>query len=203
VHEVELSGFWIGKTEVTVGQWRSVMGGAPQTVTSGARQTEVNRGGDDHPVVGISWNDCRQFAEKTGLALPTEAQWEYAARGPDSCVYPWGDAWDTGRLCWGGNPGPGGGPHPVGSFPDGASWCGALEMAGNVWEWCADWYSAGYYANSPPRDPAGPTSGEWRVLRGGGWLDYPRNCRSANRESYFTPDHAEPDLGLRVIGTCP
>jgi len=159
-HRVELSGFWMGKTEVTVAQWRSVMGSAP----SG------NDRGDDHPVVYVSWDDCVEFCEKAGLELPTEAQWEYAARGSDSRRYPWGDDWDEDRLCWSDNQGPGGRTFPVGSFPSGASWCGALDMVGNVWEWCADWYDEDYYADSPPRDPPGPTSGRGRVLRGGSWL---------------------------------
>ncbi len=82
-HEVELSGFWVGKTEVMVAQWRSVMGSVP----SGQQ-------GDEHPVVNVSWEDCREFCRTAGLELPTEAQWEYAARGPDSLSFPWGDEWD-------------------------------------------------------------------------------------------------------------
>ena len=87
VHEVELDGFWIGRTEVTVTQWRRVMKKVP----------DFNDRGDDHPVVNVTWNDCREFCRRAGLALPTEAQWEYAARGPRSLRFPWGEQWEEGR----------------------------------------------------------------------------------------------------------
>jgi len=162
VHEVELSGFWIGKTEVTLAQWRSVMRAIPHSDW---------QDGDDHPVVGVSWNAANSFCQEVGLQLPTEAQWEYAARGAGNRRYPWGNDWDASRCSWGGHPGPGGDTFPVGNFPSGASWCGALDMAGNVWEWCADWYGEDYYTSSPSRDPAGPRSGECRVFRGGSYAD--------------------------------
>jgi len=192
VHRVELSGFWIGKTEVTVAQWQSVMGRVPD---------ESSDRGEDHPVVGVSWHDCNEFCENTGLALPTEAQWEYAAAGPDSRRYPWGDDWDGDRLCWPGNKGPGGMTFPVGSFPSGASWCGALDMAGNVWEWCADWYDKLYYDDSPLRDPLGPDSGSRRVLRGGGWRSFADLCRCAFR-FYNSPAYSRVCFGFRVCSNC-
>jgi formylglycine-generating enzyme required for sulfatase activity len=171
-HELELDGFWVGKTEVTVAQWRAVMGSVP----------EQNNEGDDHPVAWVSWDECQEFCEKTGLSLPTEAQWEYAARGPERRRYPWGDEWDPKRLCWWENRGPGDSTFAVGSVPEGASWCGALDMAGNVLEWCADWYDEDYYRQSPRRDPVGPATGTYRVLRGGCWgNDAPRHFRCANR----------------------
>ncbi len=172
VHEVELDGFWIGKTEVTVAQWRSVMGSVPG----------FNDQGYDHPVVFVTWAACQEFCQKTGLSLPTEAQWEYAARGPESKEYPWGNEWDPERLCWDENRGPGGSTFPVGSFPQGASWCGALDMAGNVWEWCADWHDEDYYRQSPPRNPTGPATGTCPVVRGGSWQCHnPRTFRCAYR----------------------
>jgi len=192
-HEVELSGFWIGKTEVTVAQWRSAMGSVPD---------EYNDQGDDHPAVNVSWDDCKDFCEKTGLELPTEAQWEYAARGPDSRHYPWGDDWDDDRLCWGGNQGPGGRTFPVGSFPSGASWCGALDMGGNVWEWCGDRYDGGYYASSPSRDPAGPSSGRSRVMRGGSWYNGAYNCRAAYRLYHIVPSYRASYVGFRASRSC-
>jgi len=187
VHEVELDGFWIGKTEVTVAQWRSVMGSVP----------EHNDRGDDHPVVWVSWDDCQEFCEKVGLSLPTEAQWEYAARGPESRVYPWGDEWDPKRVCCHENRGPGGRMFPVGSFSAGASWCGALDMAGNVYEWCGDCYDEDCYAQSPRRNPTGPAAGEWRVLRGGSWGSSASICRSAARR-HRRPEDSYDDLGFRV-----
>ncbi len=192
VHRVELSGFWIGKTEVTVAQWRSVMGSVPQSDA---------QDGEHHPVVHVPWDDCVEFCEKAGLELPTEAQWEYAARGPDSRRYPWGDGWDEDRLCWRENQGPGGRTFPVGSFPSGASWCGALDMAGNVWEWCADWHDEDYYATAPPRDPPGPSSGRKPVLRGGSW-DFSANlCRAAFRLGYGPTDRGLV-VGFRVARSC-
>lgn len=191
VHREELSGFWIGKTEVTVTQWRSVMESVP----------ESNHLGDDHSVVDVSWNDCTEFCRRTGLELPTEAQWEYAARGAESLEYPWGNAWDPKRLCCSQNIGPGGRTFPVGSFPTGASWCGALDMAGNVCEWCADWYDYHYYRSSPAADPAGPDSGTTRVLRGGSWYDVAYNCRSASRGS-TGPTTRDADVGFRLARSC-
>ncbi len=190
VHRVELSGFWIGKTEVTVAQWQSVMGSAPN-----------NQQGDDHPVVYVSWNDVKKFCDKLGVQLPTEAQWEYAARGPDSRRYPWGDTWDEKKCCSTRNHGPGGRTFPVGHFRSGASWCGALDMAGNVWEWCADWYAdwydRDYYASSPAKDPAGPASGGARVLRGGSRYNDALNCRSANRDN-LVPTSTDNCIGFRL-----
>jgi len=156
---VELSGFWIGKTEVTVGQWRSVMGSVPGG----------NRLGDSHPVVNVSWFDCQKFCKKVGLSLPTQAQWEYAARGPQSHRYPWGDVWDESKCCsWSQSSLADGVTCPVGSHPTGASWCGALDMAGNAWEWCMDWNDDDYYYRTGPTvDPPGPREGSLRVVRGG------------------------------------
>jgi sulfatase modifying factor 1 len=211
VHRVELSGFWIGKTEVTVAQWRSVMGSVPD---------EYMNQRDDHPVLEVSLSDCVDFCEKTGLALPTEAQWEYAARGPESRRYPWGDEWDPERLCWDKNRGPrirtlplddprrrdprtpGGNTFPAGSFPSGASWCGAMDMAGNVREWCADRYDEDYYGGSPVRDPVGPPSGTRGVLRSGSFrFGGPRSCRSAAR-CPAEPGATYLDDGFRVAKDC-
>jgi formylglycine-generating enzyme required for sulfatase activity len=152
-------------------------------------------------VVEVSWYGAAAYCEHNGLELPTEAQWEYAARGPESRAYPWGDDWDPKRLCWDENRGPEGQTFPVGSFPSGGSWCGALDMSGNVWEWCADWYGSDYYGSSPTTDPTGPTNGEYRVLRGGSWGSYADYCRAAGRLS-FTPDFSDDGLGFRVARSC-
>ena len=222
-HEVELDGFWVGKTEVTVAQWRAVMGSVPtkpqkaeavdgdDAAAVGATEVpgtddapgaganhEHNDQGDDHPVVWVSWDECQEFCEKTGLSLPTEAQWEYAARGPESRRYPWGNDWDPKRLCWGENRGPGGRTVPVGSFAEGASWCGALDMAGNVWEWCADRYEWDYYRQSPARNPTGPATGTYRVVRGGSWAGgNPGGFRCARR---LSRDPSSRNKGNKVQG---
>ena len=158
-HEHRVEAFWIGRTEVTVEQWRSVMGSVP----------EGNDQGDDHPVVNVSWDDCRELCEKTGLRLPGEAEWEYAARGPDARMYPWGDEWDEKKCCNGRNTGPGGTTFPVRSLPQDASWCGVLGMAGNAWEWCADRHDEDAYGRYAMGDLTPPGTGSRRVLRGGAW----------------------------------
>jgi iron(II)-dependent oxidoreductase len=192
-HEVKLSGFWIGKTEVTVGQWLSVMGAVPGY---------FNNQGNDYPLVEMTWNQAKEFCDRLDLDLPTEAQWEYAARGPDNHRYPWGDEWDEDKCSNIDIDKSGGWPFPVGTFPSGASWCGALDMAGNMWEWCADWYDSDYYASSLAEDPPGPASGDDRVLRGSSWRYSACRCRSASRFHYEPTDAHQYYFGLRVAKNC-
>ncbi len=191
VHRVRLDGFWIGKTEVTLGQWRRA---------AESPRTPYNDQGDDHPVLDVSWEGCVQFCRRAGLELPTEAQWEYAARGPDVRAYPWGDRWDS-SLCQSDTDRHGyTRTAPAGSFPGGASWCGALDMAGNVWEWCRDWYQSDFYGTSAARarNPECRDRGSgWRVLRGGSWGYPSRYCRSANRYKSY-PDYRFSFRGFRV-----
>ncbi len=158
---------------------------------------------ENHPVVCISWHDaveyCRWLSKYKGLKfnLPTEAQWEKASRGADSRKYPWGNEPPTGKrlnfadkqakekagISWGDEHIDDGYAYtaPVGSYPAGASPYGLLDMAGNVWEWCSDWYAADYYKNSPKENPAGPPSGSNRVMRGGSWYDFAGDVRCACR----------------------
>ena len=175
IHEVELSGYWIGRTEVTVWQWRKVMGEV--------RYLCVNEQGESHPIVGVNWHQAGEFCEKMGLRLPTEAEWEYAARGPEGRIYPWGDEWSPRNCCNGKNKGTGSyeSTFPVGSMPYDVSWCGVLDMGGNVLEWCSDRYGAEFYAHSPDSDPTGPDEGEQKVLRGGSWRAGGRGSRSTHR----------------------
>ncbi|MBN1200345.1 MAG: SUMF1/EgtB/PvdO family nonheme iron enzyme [Anaerolineae bacterium] len=171
-HEACLSEFWIGQTEVTNAQYKACVDDGSCT-PPGDRTYYDDPAYADHPVVYVDWEQASMFAAWVGGTLPTEAQWEYAACGPEGWTYPWGNDQPTCERanfldCEGGTA-------PVG--PDqrtaGASWVGALDMAGNVWEWVADWYNADYYAalDEGVLDPAGPTSGTYRVLRGGSWYD--------------------------------
>ena len=178
MHEVVLDAYWMDKYEVTNAQYS-------QCVTDGSCGKPSNTGyfADnnyaDHPVVYVSWYDAKDYCEWAGRRLPTEAEWEKAARGTDERIYPWGNGNPTPALLnFDNNEG---GTMPVGSYPDGASPFGALDMAGNVWEWAADWYSSEYYSASPDENPGGPISGDYWVLRGGSYRNNKGNVRVADR----------------------
>jgi len=160
--------------------------------------------GTDQPVVGISWYETQAYANwlstETGLdfGLPTEAQWEKAARGTDGRIYPWGNKWDESKANgWGSND-----DYrytaPVGSYPKGASPYSIVGMSGNVREWTLDWYANDYYKKTPSRNPQGPASGERRVLRGGSWLDNPNYFRTTFRVG-FNPAHRDIAVGFRLV----
>jgi len=192
-HKVTLAAFWIDHTEVTKDQYQKcVQAGkcaAPSCSGTGVR---------DHPVVCVSWQDAADYCVWAGRRLPTEAEWEKAARGTDGRKYPWGDeAPDCGRLnYWGKDNGCVGNTAAVGSYPTGASPYGALDMAGNVWEWVADWYDATYYASSPAQNPTGPDAGQYRVLRGGSWFFSQWLVRAALRDRY-APVGSNDHIGFR------
>ena len=122
----------------------------------------------DHPVVCVSWDDAKAYAEWAGCELPTEAQWEKAARGPEGTIYPWGNEWDETKCRNGKNKGSGT-TCRVYDYPEGVSGYGTYNQSGNVWEWCEDWYDDEYYSKSPRENPRGPEGGSYRVLRGGCW----------------------------------
>jgi formylglycine-generating enzyme required for sulfatase activity len=138
--------------------------------------------GERQPVCGVSFYEAEAYARFVSKRLPTEAEWEKAARGIDGRIYPWGDAWEDGRAsCRGG---PIRAAPPVGGFPRGASPYGVLELSGGVWEWCGDWFDPGYYALAPERDPPGPPRGLMKVARGGAWNSVPLLNRTANRNAW-------------------
>ncbi len=195
VHQVQTTrGFWLRKTPVTNAQYRSFC------TATGREFPSLSDRGDDHPVVWLTWEDAKAYCDHYGLRLPTEAEWEYAAAGPDARAYPWGVEWDDTKCCNWKTKDPKGGPVPVGGFPEGVAWCGALDMAGNVWQWCADWYADDYYANSPPADPGGPADGQRRVIRGGCWgLSVPKYFRCAYRNYSSGPGYRFDDLGFRCV----
>jgi formylglycine-generating enzyme required for sulfatase activity len=166
--KVYLDAYYMYKTEVTVAQYRKFC------AATGRKMPDAPDWGwqENHPIVYVTWNDVKAYSDWAGVSLPTEAQWEKAARGNDGCIYPWGNEWDDTKCANFANSGNGNttlGTHPVCSFPTGASPYGVMDMAGNVWEWCADWYSSDYYNNASVKNPTGPATGERRVLRGGSW----------------------------------
>jgi formylglycine-generating enzyme required for sulfatase activity len=196
--EVYLDAFWIDQTEVTVGQYRAcVDAGVCSTPrqSSSATRPDYFFGGafDDYPVLWVTWDDAVTYCRWVGSRLPTEAEWEMAARGPDGRIFPWGDSWNESctnamnRL---------GDTRPVGSYPCGASPYNVLDMSGNVWEWVNDWFSDTYYADAPTSNPQGPSQGSQRAVRSGSWYSRLAWQRSANRGS-AKPDFADDDIGFR------
>jgi formylglycine-generating enzyme required for sulfatase activity len=179
VHKVYLDAYEIGRYEVTVAQYRAFC------TATGRQMPKAPSWGwrDDHPIVNVTWSDAEAFCEWAGGRLPTEAEWEKAARGTHARVYPWGDVWDR-SMCANGELDLKS-TAPVGSSPRGASPYGCLDMAGNVWEWCADWYGPDYYKTSPARNPTGPDSGEYRIMRGGCFYSYEGGTRCTYRGNYF------------------
>ncbi|MFQ5645701.1 MAG: formylglycine-generating enzyme family protein [bacterium] len=177
VHRVELDSFYLDRFEVTNVQYEKFV---KETGHAQARFSGVSPWNAPlYPVVGVSWNDARDYAAWAGKRLPTEAEWEYAARGTDGREWPWGNLWHEKR---GNSEEAGTGKTArVGSFPEGASPFGILDMAGNVWEWCLDSYDREYYRKSPLKNPAGPPSRTDKVLRGGSWGYGKENLRSSNR----------------------
>ena len=167
-------------------------------------------GRQDHPVVHVSWNDAQAFCAWSGTRLPTEAEWEFAARGGlDGMAFPWGDelepdgrhmmnvfqgAFPYANSCADGFAG----TAPVNTFePNG---CGLYNMTGNVWEWCADWFDPTTYLQGGRRDPSGPEQGTSRVMRGGSYLCHQSYCRRyrVSARSANTPDSSTGNLGFRV-----
>src|SRR6478735_4537812 len=148
----------------------------------------------DQPRTCITWYQAEAYAAWRAGRLPTEAEWEYAARGPKSTVYPWGDTFDRERA----NVLDSVSPKPVGSYPTGASWVGAVDMSGNAMEWVADWLDTGYYTSSPATDPTGPATGEVKVEKGGWWGSNEFVARSAYRHYEDPPTYGDKHIGFRV-----
>lgn len=193
VHSVTLSGFWMGKYEVTVGQYRAYCTATGRSMPSAPSWGWVDR--DSNPMVKVTWEDVVAYGTWAGLKLPTEAQWEYAASGGDGRKWPWGNTWDSSRCI---NYDVGArSTAPVGSRTSGVSPFGMQDMAGNVWEWCSDWWAESY-PSAAQTDPVGPSSGQYRVLRGGFWgSGDPVYFRCAYRDG-VTPDNANIYNGFRL-----
>ncbi|MBI2503027.1 MAG: SUMF1/EgtB/PvdO family nonheme iron enzyme [Candidatus Latescibacteria bacterium] len=195
-HLVALEAYYIDQYEVTVGQYRAcVEEGACEEPVDASLCNWQGAVGDNHPINCIRWAQAQAYCEWAGLRLPTEAEWEKAARGADGRTYPWGEDFDRDKANYADN-GFMQRTRPVGSYPDGRSPYGAYDLAGNVYEWVADWYEPNYYPTSPSSDPQGPDSGSQRVLRGGSWWFEPHQMRSFHREPYHPAD-TDIDIGFR------
>lgn len=182
-HEVALAEYWMARTPVTNQQYERFVCATGHR-SAGDWKEWARKWGQDCPVVEVSWYDAVAYAEWAGLRLPTEAEWEYVARGAKRGEYPWGASWDSWKCCnsAGGSSSLATKPAIVASYPDGASPFGCLDLAGNVWEWCSS-YKAGYpYVAEDGREVAERRVGGLRVLRGGCWSDkHPDNFRGAFR----------------------
>ena len=188
-HQVTLNDYYIGETQVTQELWRTVMGKNPSSEK-----------GNNLPVEKVSWDDCQKFIAKlndmTGLKfrLPTEAEWEFAARGGNkSKGYKYSGSNDIESVAHCRKYGCGTMLHPVRTkLPNEL---GIYDMSGNVWEWCNDWYKP--YSSRKRKNPTGPRKGSHRVYRGGSWFDLANRCRVSCRRC-MTPDGRDPDIGLRL-----
>jgi formylglycine-generating enzyme required for sulfatase activity len=195
---VKLSPFYLDAKETTIGEYAQFVvkrnHRAPYNWPAGKPEpSKLNL-----PVTGVSWDDAAAYCQSLGKRLPTEAEWERAARGLiQGAPYPWGDRpptkkdarYDTVE-----------GPAPVGQFPPNGF--GLYDIVGNVWEWTNDWYARDYYANSPTEDPKGPAEGQYKVLRGGSWADVAKYLRVAYR-SWARPAERSPNIGVRCAANFP
>ena len=192
-HRVELSEYLIDKNEVTWGQYLKFAAATETPLPPHEPYWGIQK---DHPAAFVTWDEARAFCEWAGGRLPTEAEWEKAARGTDGRMYPWGNEEpdpDKGvfRRSWGLIA-----TDPVGAHPNGASPYGLLDTGGNMWEWCSDWYDGGYYEVSPSKDPKGPPSGQARVVRSGSWDSRP-SVLSASCRNWGPRGYREGDFGFR------
>jgi len=196
VHRVTVDSFWMGRFEVTQKQYEAIIGSNPSYFKGFFGDTKIN-----HPVVQVSWNDamefCKRFSSKYGVKarLPYEAEWEYACRAGTTTIYYWGDS-VNGDYCWY-HDNSGRKTHPVGKKKPNA-W-GLYDMSGNVSEWCMDWFDGSYYKNNPAENPRGPSSGEYRVFRGGSFYDYYFDHLRNSERNWNNPNVRYTNSGFRVV----
>jgi sulfatase modifying factor 1 len=195
-HQVLLNAFWIDRYEVTNGQYMKFMEATRRRPP--ATWSIPKLGDEEQPVVGVSWEDAAAYAKWAGKRLPTEAEWEKAARGAGTSsatnLYPWGNRFDEKKVnsaesALGKTTG-------VRELPEGASPFGVYNMAGNASEWVADWFAPDYYQTSPKENPKGPDTGTWKVVRGGGWWCKSENCQVTHRRKEL-PTAQTSSIGFR------
>ena len=209
VHGVYLDAYQVSRYPLTVSEYRSFVeqGGydikrwwaaGAFGVTKEPEQWAEQQAFPNRPLVGVSWFEAAAYCSWAGVRLPTEAEWERAARGTEARVYPWGnESADPSRLNFDNSIGH---PTPIGLYPLGATPDGILDMAGNVWEWVIDWY--GKYGKHKISNPRGPNTGTSRVLRGGGWAYGARYCRSTVRNAYRSANRRG-SIGFRPARSLP
>lgn len=203
-HRVYLDGYYLGVHCITNRQYKRFVEAtghrSPDMADLGTpiwRGQSYPESSAEHPVVCVDWEDASAYCAWASLALPTEAQWERGARGTQGLIYPWGNDWDE-RHCRNDNNRDSRTTCPVFDYPTGTSGYGTYNQSGNVWEWCRDWYDENSYTSSPRENPAGPSSGLDRVLRGGSWgARVSGNFRGAYRGD------GDPSLRLVYIGFRP
>jgi formylglycine-generating enzyme required for sulfatase activity len=182
-HKVLLAAYAIGKYPITCREYQAFVQDSLHPAPQGWSGSQYPAGKAEHPVVYVSWDDaqayCAWLSAKTGkrYRLPSEAEWEKAARGTDGRIYPWGNQFEAGRANYNTA-----GTTSVGQFsPQGDSPYGCVDMSGNVYEWVNDWFAGDYYSSSPGNNPTGPINGSYKVLRGGSWCNSLDSLRVADR----------------------
>ena len=201
IHVVYLDSYWVDQTEVTNKMYALCVDAGlcepPNSTRSSIRGSYYgNSEFNDFPVIYVNWFQAQAYCEWAGRRLPTEAEWEKAARGGDGRTYPWGEGSSCDQANY--NISCIGDTTRVGSYPLGRSLYGLFDMGGNVWEWVMDWYDSDQYTNSITKNPQGPATGKSRIFRGGSWKDDNDYLRSALR-GRGTPSYSNDVLGFRCV----
>lgn len=202
MHRVTLSSYWLDRYEVTNRQYRRCVADGVCSPPKD-RQPYEDPQQLDHPVTNVTWKQAHTYCQWREARLPTEAEWEKAARGTDGRRYPWGNSEEPITAKLKERPGTAGnGTMPVGSLSDTASPYGVYDLVGNVWEWVRDWYAEDYYRTMPSQDPQGPLRGTFRVLRGGDWTQGPLELRASYR-AWDEMTYWGPSVGFRCAADVP